>query len=42
MHQGWDMKELIREIVTSRTYQLSSIAENEEAQRKDPENRLCW
>jgi hypothetical protein len=42
MHQGWDMKRLIREIVTSRTYQLSSIAENEEAQRKDPENRLCW
>ncbi len=38
---GWSTKDLIREIVTSKTYRMSS--EYDEAQfQKDPENRLLW
>jgi len=37
--QGWSVKELIREIVLSRTYQLSSTA-HPAAAVVDPENRL--
>jgi len=37
--QGWSMKSLIREIMQSRTYQLSSVATTE-ARQSDPENRL--
>lgn len=44
---GWNFKEIIRKIATSRTYQLSSIAgpELSDAERSfdlDPENRLYW
>jgi hypothetical protein len=36
---GWSIKKLIRAIVLSRTYQMSSVR-SEEAARQDPENRL--
>jgi hypothetical protein len=41
MDQGWSVKKIIREIVLSRTYQLSSdfLAKNYES---DPDNRLLW
>ena len=38
---GWSIKQAIREIVTSRTYRLSS-SENPENFKKDPENKLLW
>jgi hypothetical protein len=44
---GWDMKQLIRKIATSRAYQLSSI-ESEDSEcwvrafSRDPENRTFW
>ena len=38
---GWSTKKLIREIVLSRTYQLSS-AYNEQNHTADPENALNW
>jgi len=37
VQQGWSVKKLIREIVLSRTYRLSST---QVEQQKDPENRL--
>ena len=37
----WSFKQMIREIVSSRAYQLSS-EHNDEAFRADPENRLLW
>jgi hypothetical protein len=37
--QGWSVKKLVREIVLSRTYQLSSVAADGVP---DPENRLFW
>jgi hypothetical protein len=42
MDQGWSQKQLIRELVLSRTYGLSSIEGNDDAQKADPENRLLW
>jgi hypothetical protein len=44
---GWNVKELIRTIATSRAYQLSSVLPKEEqtvekAMNRDPENRLYW
>jgi hypothetical protein len=41
MDQGWSTKKLIREIVMSRTYRLSTatLARNE---RVDPDNKLLW
>jgi hypothetical protein len=39
--EGWSVKALIREIVSSRTYQQASTW-REEAFLKDPENRLLW
>jgi len=39
--QGWSVKKMIREIVLSRTYRLST-AENPQHFKKDPENRLLW
>jgi hypothetical protein len=41
MESGWSTKKLIREIVLSRAYQLSS-AYNEKNHTADPENRLQW
>lgn len=38
---GWSQKRLIREIVLSRTYRLSSQF-NGDAYAKDPDNRLRW
>lgn len=38
---GWSTKDLIREIVTSRTYRMSSDY-REDYFEKDPENRLLW
>ena len=41
MEQGWSVKQLIREIVLSHVYQLSS--EHDDACfNADPENLLCW
>ncbi|MCH2202617.1 MAG: PSD1 and planctomycete cytochrome C domain-containing protein [Fuerstiella sp.] len=39
--QGWHLKPLIREIVLSRTYQLSS-SRSPSASSTDPDNRLLW
>jgi hypothetical protein len=37
---GWSVKQMIRQIVLSRTYQMSSRAEDAEAERVDPNNVL--
>ena len=37
---GWNVKELIRTIVTSHTYRQSSIIPNPETYQQDPDNRL--
>jgi hypothetical protein len=39
IQSGWSIKSLIREIVTSRTYQLTSLVSPDEFER-DPDNRL--
>lgn len=39
--KGWSVKQLIREIVLSRTYRQDS-SWRDEAFRKDPDNRLLW
>jgi hypothetical protein len=41
VEQGWSVKQLIREIVLSHTYQLST-APCDTALAADPENRLFW
>ncbi|HEY5311683.1 MAG TPA: DUF1553 domain-containing protein, partial [Pirellulales bacterium] len=38
--QGWSLKSLIREIVLSRTYQMSSRPADDAAERADPDNVL--
>lgn len=38
---GWSTKDLIREIVTSKTYRMSSDYDEKQFE-KDPENRLLW
>lgn len=45
--QGWDTKALVRSIVTSRTYQLSSVEWTDDPAMsrgwaEDPENRYYW
>ncbi len=37
---GWNVKELIRTIVTSHTYRQTSIIPNSETYQRDPDNRL--
>jgi hypothetical protein len=41
MEDGWSIKSLIRRIVLSRTYRLSSV-DDPHAHEADPENRLLW
>ena len=41
MEDGWSVKRMIRSIVLSRTYQLSS-ADNQANFQIDPENRFLW
>jgi hypothetical protein len=41
MQNGWSQKQLIRSLVLSRTYRLSST-NNAEAMQVDPDNRLLW
>ncbi len=41
MENGWSLKQLIRELVLTRTYQLSSQGSRERA-AIDPDNRLFW
>ncbi len=41
MAQGWSLKQLVRELVLSRTYRLSSAAA-EAAAAKDPANHWLW
>ena len=41
MQTGWSQKQLIRSIVLSRTYRLSS-SNDAEAMQVDPDNRLLW
>ncbi len=41
MQNGWSQKQLIRELVLSRAYCMSS-ANNATAAAKDPDNRLLW
>ena len=38
----WSVKQLVREIVLSSTYQMSCQADNSQAAEKDPGNRLLW
>jgi hypothetical protein len=40
VEQGWSVKQLIRRLVLSRTYQMSTVVEERPA--ADPENRLLW
>ncbi len=39
--EGWSTKQLIRQIVTSHAYRMSTVA-NDSAMAIDPENRLLW
>ena len=41
MQDGWSTKRMVRQIVLSRTYQLSS-QHNEASWNADPQNRLLW
>ncbi len=41
MQNGWSQKQLIRELVLSRAYRMSS-AHSATAAAKDPDNRLLW
>jgi hypothetical protein len=41
MQNGWSQKQLIREVVLSRAYRMSS-AHNLTAEARDPDNRLLW
>ena len=41
MENGWSVKKLIRELTSSRVYQLSGN-HHEKNYQLDPENRLCW
>lgn len=41
MQDGWSTKKMVRQIVLSRTYQLSS-QHDENSWNADPENRLLW
>jgi len=41
MEDGWSLKRLIRELVLSRTYRLSSNG-NADGAARDPENRWLW
>lgn len=41
MEEGWSVKKLVRDIVLSRTYQLSTQGD-QTALAADPENRLLW
>lgn len=40
--EGWSLKKLIRTIVLSRTYQLSSSTREHPGNEIDPQNVLCW
>jgi hypothetical protein len=42
VRDGWSVKTLIRRIVSSRAYQLSSAAPLGDARSMDPGNRLLW
>ncbi len=41
MENGWSQKQLIRALVLSRAYRMSS-SQNATAEAKDPDNRLLW
>ena len=41
MQEGWSVKRLVREIVLSRTYQLSTCTDSSNREI-DPDNRMCW
>ncbi len=41
MADGWSVKKLVRSLVLSHTYQISSTF-NEKAQKTDPDNALLW
>lgn len=42
MERDWSVKQLVRRIVLSKTYQQTSLNRNEFADKADPENRLLW
>jgi len=42
IEKQWSLKQLVRRIVLSATYQQTSLNRNSEADQKDPENRLLW
>jgi Protein of unknown function (DUF1553)/Protein of unknown function (DUF1549)/Planctomycete cytochrome C len=39
---GWSLKGLIRYIIDSRSYRMSSLASNSQAAQQDPDNRWLW
>jgi hypothetical protein len=41
LRQGWSVKKLVRQLVTSRTYRMAS-RHDERAHQVDPGNRLLW
>jgi hypothetical protein len=41
MEEGWSVKSLVRQLVLSRTYRLSTT-DDAQARAVDPENRLLW
>jgi hypothetical protein len=42
VRDGWSIKGLIRELMLSRTYQMSSSTQSDLAQARDPLNLLLW
>ena len=42
VRNGWSTKRLVRQLVLTRAYQMSSSAANAQAEEADPENRLLW
>src|SRR5207249_37440 len=45
VEEGWSVKKLVREIVLTRTWQMSSTPDSQTAKiaaKVDPENRLLW
>ena len=43
LRKDWSVKQLIRELVLSRTYRMTSLASSKtDTQSVDPENRLLW
>lgn len=42
MKEGWSLKAIHKLMVMSRTYRQSSLVQNQEADKIDPQNKLLW